>query len=62
MGNNPIGPLRELTPEEWMAGNLGYLREKYAIGFITLEELEEGLDSVLSGGPVNVPKAKGTSP
>lgn len=40
-----------------MTGNLGYLREKYAIGFITIEELEEGLDSVLRGGPINVPKA-----
>jgi hypothetical protein len=39
-----------------MAGNLHYLREKYALGFITYEELCEGVDSVLSGGPVNVPK------
>lgn len=45
-----------------MTGNLGYLREKYAIGFITIEELEEGLDSVLRGGHINVPKAKGTKP
>lgn len=45
-----------------MTGNLAYLREKYAIDFITIEELEEGLDSVLRGGPINVPKAKGTAP
>jgi len=44
-----------------MRGNLRYLREKYAIGFITLEELEIGLESVLAGGPVNVPKAKPTA-
>ena len=50
------------TAEELMAGNLAYLREKYAIGFINDEELEEGLDSVLRGGPINVPKAKGTMP
>jgi len=42
----------------YMDGNLAYLREKYAVGFITLAELEEGLDSVLRGGPINVPKAR----
>lgn len=49
---------RDLTAEEWMEGNIGYLREKNAIGFITLEELEEGLENILRGGPVNVPRAK----
>ena len=67
MGLNPIPPSAarvprsvppEPTPDELMAGNLHYLREKYAIGFITLEELEEGLESVLQGGPVNVPRAR----
>lgn len=62
MANNPIPPRRPPTDEELMEGSLGYLREKYAIGFITLDELEEGLDSVLRGGPINVPKAKGTVP
>jgi len=38
-----------------MRGNLAYLREKYAIDFITFDELEIGLDSVLAGGAVNVP-------
>ena len=42
--------------EDFSEGNLRYLREKYAIGFITLYELEIGLDSVLAGGPVNVPQ------
>lgn len=45
-----------------MEGNLGYLREKYAIGFITFEELEQGLHSVLSGGAINVPRADGVPP
>lgn len=40
-----------------MEGNLRGLRESYAIGHITLEELERGLDSVLAGGPINVPQA-----
>jgi hypothetical protein len=44
------------SDDEYMEGNLRYLREKYAIGFITLDELEIGLESVLQGGPVNVPQ------
>ena len=44
------------TPEELMDGNLDYLREKYAIGFITLYELEIGVANVLRGGAVNVPQ------
>lgn len=43
------------TPEELMRGNIAYLREKYATNFITFDELQIGLDSVLAGGPVNVP-------
>lgn len=43
---------------DYTPGNLAYLREKYAIGFITYEELLTGLDSVLRGGPVNVPNVK----
>lgn len=55
----PASPLTdEPTPAELMAGNLCYLREKYAIGFITYEELQTGLDSVLRGGPINVPRGK----
>jgi hypothetical protein len=50
------------TDAELMEGNLGYLREKYAIGFITLEELEIGLDSVLRGGAINVPRGEGKAP
>jgi hypothetical protein len=61
MGYRPIPPPKPPTPDELMRGNLRYLREKYATGFITLEDLEIGLDSVLAGGPVNVPKAKPTA-
>lgn len=39
-------------------GNLRGLREYYARDFITIEELEIGLESVLRGGPINVPRAK----
>lgn len=53
---------RPPTDEEIMAGNLQYLRDKYAIGFITLEELEIGLDNVLRGGAINVPKVKRAVP
>lgn len=48
-----------ITVDEMIAGHVAYLREKYAIGFITLEELETGLDNVLIGGPINVPRAAG---
>jgi hypothetical protein len=52
-------PLDEPDEEfDYTEGNLRYLREKYAIGFITLEELEEGRESVLNGGAINVPKAR----
>lgn len=48
--------MAEPTAAELMDGNLRYLREKYAVGFITFYELEVGLDSVLRGGDVNVPQ------
>ena len=56
MGLNPIPPAREPTREELVEGGLPYLREKYAIGFITIDELEEGVHSVLTTGAVNVPR------
>lgn len=46
---------RPPSDAELLAGNLNYLREAYAVDFITLQELDEGLDSVLRGGPINVP-------
>ena len=60
MGHNPIPPLSAKAPTEaeLLEGNLRYLREKYAVGFITLDELETGLESVLAGGAINVPRAK----
>lgn len=54
-----LGLLRMVgSPEAIREGNLRYLREKYAVGFITFEELEQGVHNVLLGtGTVNVPRA-----
>lgn len=43
---------------EFREPNLAGLREMYAVGFITFEELEEGVHNVLMGsGAINVPRA-----